>query len=264
MSATGELLGWIGGAFLLGLLGSGHCLGMCGGIASALGLASRRADGTPSRGAPLLHGVGRITTYSLLGAMLGGLGHATHVLLGLGPWLRFAAGLLVVLFGLQLAGVRVGADRIERAGLAVWRRIAPLGAKLRGAGAAWRALAVGGLWGLLPCGLVYSAAAAATATGSAVSGAAFMLAFGVGTLPALLLGTGVVVGGLGAQLRRPRVRRLAGALMVVLGCWSIWSGSLGGGHGDHAAGDSATAGHGMHGAGAAHPAPARHGHPGRG
>ncbi len=256
MTGSPEAFGWVGAAFLLGVFGSGHCLGMCGGIASALGLASRGADGTPSRMAPLLHGAGRLTTYALLGAVLGGLGHATDVLLGLGPWLRSAAGLLVVLFGLQLMGLRIGGDRIERGGLALWRRIAPMTARLRGDYTAPRALMLGGLWGLLPCGLVYSAAAAATATGSALTGAAFMLAFGLGTMPALLMSTGFVVGGFGAQLGRPEWRRLAGALMVLLGCWSIWTGSLAG-----------HSGHDGHGEGAATHAlepsrsvPARHGH----
>ena len=254
MTEATEMLGWIGGAFLLGVAGSGHCVGMCGGIASALGLASRREDGAPSRAAPLLHGAGRVATYGLIGLVLGGFGHATHVLLGLGPWLRAAAGLLVVLFGLQLLGFRVGIDRIERVGLVVWRRIAPLTARVRGGSAhPGRAFALGGLWGLLPCGLVYSAAAAATATGSALAGAAFMLAFGLGTLPALVLGTGLVVGGFGARLRRPAVRRLAGAFMVLLGCVSIWA--VGGaGHAGHDAGSA------PHSAAESPAAPDRHGH----
>jgi sulfite exporter TauE/SafE len=246
MITSGEWLGWLGGALLLGLLGSGHCLGMCGGIASALGMASRDAAGRARPQQALLHSAGRITSYGLLGATLGGLGHATHALLGLGPGLRMLAGLLVIVFGVQLMGVRLGGERLERLGLSVWRRLAPLGARIGQADSVLGALLLGGLWGFLPCGLVYSAAAAATATGSALAGAGFMMLFGVGTLPALLLASSTA-SGLGELLRRRPTRRLAGALMVLFGCWSIWGG-IPGGHG----------GHGVDGAETSSPMPHEH------
>jgi sulfite exporter TauE/SafE len=196
---------------------------MCGGIAGALGLATGEARDGGRLPRSLLYSLGRIGSYGLLGASLGALGQATHALLGFGHSLRMVAGLLIVLFGFQLMGLPLGGHRLERLGLSIWRRLQPLGARVGKLGTLRGALLTGAFWGFLPCGLVYSAAAAATATGSAAAGAIFMLAFGLGTLPALLLASSTA-SGMGALLRNRSARRLAGALMVVFGCWSVWGG----------------------------------------
>ncbi|QDQ28724.1 sulfite exporter TauE/SafE family protein [Chitinimonas arctica] len=207
-----SLAGWV----LAGFLGGVHCLGMCGGLAAALGLQS--AGGR--RFALLLAvNLGRLSSYALIGALLGGLS-------GLVAWLPQAAViqtalyilslLLLMLLGFYLAGWSPLLARLERVGGPLWRVLQPRFSALlplRSLPGAWLA---GTLWGWLPCGLVYTAATAALAAGSALHGGLILLAFGVGTLPNLL-----AMGMAAGQLRRLReqkwVRRLAGGLLVVYG-----------------------------------------------
>jgi len=209
----------IAAMFLAGLLGSGHCLGMCGGIAGALGayLAAR-----PLWQRALLFNLGRILGYALLGLLAGGLSAALGSLdllrAGLG-WLRLAAAVLLILLGLQLLLRRGLLAPLERAGAGLWRRLAPLTRRVMGLPGATGNLSVGLLWALLPCGLVYTALAAALTTARPLAGAATMLAFGAGTLPMMLGATG---GGsaLTRLMRRESLRRAAGALILLGGLWT--------------------------------------------
>ncbi len=204
-----------------GLLGSTHCVAMCGGIAAALGSAPSPAR----RSGPvaLLHQLGRISSYGMAGAVAGAAG-AAGMSLATTRWneaLRLATAAMVVLIGLRIAtGGRLpwrwlGAP--ERLGGMLWRRLLPLANRMLPESPALRALAVGMLWGWLPCGLVYSALLAAAVAGSAAAGAASMLAFGAGTLPAML-GIGVLARGL------PRAggsaARLLGSIIVACGLWT--------------------------------------------
>ncbi|MGD8575317.1 MAG: sulfite exporter TauE/SafE family protein, partial [Gammaproteobacteria bacterium] len=190
--------------FLAGLLGSGHCMGMCGGIATALGaLPGER----PVWLQALLFNGGRVLGYGLLGLAAGGLSN----LLGSGmlpaglAWLRLAAATLLVLLGAQLLFQRGLLAPLERMGGRLWKHIAPLAGRALGHDHGGAALGVGMLWALLPCGLVYTALAASLTTGDPAAGAATMLAFGLGTLPAMLAAT---AGGnvLTRLLRRARIR----------------------------------------------------------
>lgn len=219
-------------ALLLGFVGSGHCLGMCGGIAGALGQLAGPSSTRSSIADSLLYSTGRITSYGALGALAGRLAESINSLAGLGPTFRVLAGLMIVVFGLQTAGWGIGATGIERVGLRVWRRLAPLVGRVGPPDRIWKRLLLGALWGWLPCGLVYSALAAAAVTGSALSGATFMLCFGIGTLPALVLATGAAAR-IGAVLRRRLARRAVGALLILFGCWTMYaafSGHHGTGH----------------------------------
>lgn len=252
-----EWLALMAGAGLLGLVGSGHCLGMCGGIAGALGMTSPSSRTLPRALSSLLYSLGRVSSYALLGLLAGALGQLTSVGLGLGPTMRIAAGILIVLLGLQLAGLRVGFDRLERVGLAVWRRLRPALAWIGSPDAAWKCLALGALWGWLPCGLVYSALAAAAATGTATGGALFMACFGLGTMPALLFATGMA-GRLGETLRGRGARRVVGVTLVGLGLWAMVGGVLAG-HGPDHAGHRPQGGHAEHADPAASPSADTHG-----
>lgn len=206
----------LGGALLLGLAGSGHCLAMCGGIASAFGVAAAR--GRAIR-VPLAASIGRIGGYATLGALAGSLG------LGLGDWLQQPAGLLalralaaltLVLIGLQLSGALQLLDRVAALAAPLWRRLQPATRRLLPLDSARKALAFGALWGLLPCGLVYGMLALSLGTASPVESALFMGAFGLGTLPALL-GLGVAAGqGLQAG-RGLAARRALGSALVLFG-----------------------------------------------
>lgn len=199
---------------------------MCGGLVAALNL--RASQRRPARGRgplpdglarQLAYSLGRIATYSCAGAVaggLGGLGLLYEDLLPVRIVLLVLANALVILLGLYLAGLGTAVLAVERAGSVAWRGLTRLGARLAPAETLPRAVAVGLLWGWIPCGLVYSALATALVSGSALRGAAVMAAFGSGTLPNLLL-SGFAADRLGRFLRAPRTRLVAGLAVVLLG-----------------------------------------------
>lgn len=212
-------------AFVVGLLGGVHCVGMCGGIVGALSL------GLPSqRQLPILLGynLGRISSYTLAGALMGALGFyfsgllpvqtAQRVLLGF-------AGVFMVLLGLYLGGWWNLLSRIERMGGVLWRRIEPLGRGLLPVRSPGQAVALGLLWGWLPCGLVYSALVWTVASGGPVQGGLLMLAFGLGTLPNLLL-MGVAAVQLQRWVRKRATRAIAGGLIIALGLWQLYTAGM--------------------------------------
>ncbi|PHV09154.1 cytochrome biogenesis protein [Janthinobacterium sp. BJB412] len=228
--------------FLVGLAGSVHCVGMCGGIVGALSAASRPkprphpviaiALAQPAATAPaaaqpvalaerlarvLAYNGGRIGSYMLAGALAGGVAGGAQSLArmaGVQIGFYWLANLMLVALGLYLMDAWRGLARLEAAGQVVWRRVQPLLKPLLPMDSAAKALALGGLWGWLPCGMVYSVLLTAMLSGSAASGAAVMLAFGLGTLPMLLS-----LGLLGARLREVLQRRAVrvGCGLLVLG-----------------------------------------------
>ena len=214
-------------AFVVGLLGGVHCVGMCGGIVGALtfGLPPERRRGIAAMlPFQLAYNLGRILSYVLAGAVMGALGillaqlmpvyYAQRVLLGI-------AGLFMVLLGLYLSGWWMVLGRLERAGGAVWRRLEPLGRRLLPVTSPGRALVVGMIWGWIPCGLVYSMLVNAVAAGGALQGAALMLAFALGTLPNLLL-MGMLAGAAARLSGSPLVRRVAGVTVMLFGLYTLW------------------------------------------
>ncbi|MBU3736174.1 MAG: sulfite exporter TauE/SafE family protein [Methylobacterium sp.] len=211
-------------AFLVGLLGGGHCVGMCGGIVGAVSLT---LPGRHPRPAYLLaYNFGRIASYGLAGALAGLLGAsslAIHHLLPVEHGLYLLANLMLVALGLYLAGFWQGVLLLERAGGLLWRRLQPLTKSLVPLRSPWHALLLGGLWGWLPCGLVYSVLVAALASGSALHGATLMLAFGAGTLPALLA-MGMAAVRLKSLLQQPWLRRISGGLVLGFGLFGLWRG----------------------------------------
>jgi uncharacterized protein len=208
-------------AFLAGLLGSAHCLAMCGGIATAAGAANVSS----SRLGPLLYQLGRLGSYAIAGAIAGAVGAAAGFAFAVShwnEWLRLATALLVIVIGLDIS---FGTSRRttwlrapERWGGRLWRRITPAARYLTPASATGRALTLGLLWGWLPCGLVYSVLIAAALAGSPARGAGVMVAFGLGTVPTM-----AGLGYLGGRLRpRPHgaLARLLGAALVACGLWT--------------------------------------------
>jgi sulfite exporter TauE/SafE len=227
-----ELIPIAGTALLLGALGSVHCAAMCGGIAGALSMARGGANDGRARLQHACYGAGRVTSYTVAGAFAGSLG----LVLGsaIGPTgsraLRVLAALVLALLGFQLAGYGNALAPLERLGGAAWRRIAPLLSLDRKRTSVLTSLAVGAVWGWLPCGLVYSTLAWAGAAGDPVQAAVAMAAFGVGTLPSVwLVGVGAARF---ARIARARpVRGLAGAVVVATALWTL-SGALLAGGGD--------------------------------
>ncbi len=214
-------------AFLVGLLGGVHCVGMCGGIVGALTLSLRAGLARdPWRTLPysLAYNTGRILSYTAAGALVGGVGYVAANLSGLHAIqavLSIMAGLFMLALGLYLGGWWLGLRWLEGAGGRLWTRIAPIGRRLLPVSSPLRALALGLVWGWLPCGLVYSVLVWALSAGSAARGALLLASFGLGTLPTLLL-LGAAAAHLSAFVRRPQVRWAAGTLVAGLGLLQIW------------------------------------------
>lgn len=220
-------------ALVLGFVGSAHCLAMCGGIAAALGQARPQAGPAAALAHATVYSAGRITSYALIGLGAGLLGEAFAISLGWTTGLRVLAGLLIVGFGLHVAGWWNGLALVEQIGRGVWRRLLPVHRRIGAPDRISKVFALGMLWGWLPCGLVYAALVGAASTGSGLSGALFMLCFGLGTLPALLAASGLGAR-LGGLLALRSARRTAGVLLLVFGFWSIAVATLplhGGAHG---------------------------------
>ena len=216
--------------FLIGLLGSIHCVGMCGGIVAALSTSSPRpfplAVVALSNAPPaavdalarvLAYNGGRIASYALAGAIAGGLVGGARTLAGIAVLQQggyLLANLMLVALGLYLMNAWSGVARLEVLGKHLWRHVQPLTRRILPLDTPWKMLAAGALWGWLPCGLVYSMLFTAMLTGSTLGGASVMLAFGLGTLP-MLLSLGLVGDRARLALQRPAVRRWCG--VVVLG-----------------------------------------------
>jgi sulfite exporter TauE/SafE len=220
-------------AFVMGLLGSTHCVVMCGGVVSLLssGLVkletNRRAALARSLRYALAYNAGRVASYAAAGAIAGAFGAlATRApaLRDAQLGLRVAAGLLMLGLGLYLAGAWRRFAAIESVGAPLWRRLEPLARRLLPVRSVASALALGAVWGWMPCGLVYAALGVALGTGSAGSGALAMIAFGAGTLPTLLT-MGAVAARVAEATRHAWVRRAAGAVIVAFGVLQVASAS---------------------------------------
>lgn len=216
-----ELLPLFLTALALGLLGGGHCIGMCGGLMGALTMAIpvEQRKGWPLWRILLGYNVGRIASYSIAGALVGSLGWLIQDL-GLGTLLRTLAGLLMIAMGLYLANWWSGLTRIEQLGRGLWRHIEPRARKLLPVTSPGQAIALGALWGWLPCGLVYSTLIWASSQGDAGVSAGLMLTFGLGTLPTLMA-TGLAAQTMLRWLRKRHVRISAALLVILFGLWTI-------------------------------------------
>ncbi|MDM8351134.1 sulfite exporter TauE/SafE family protein [Pseudomonas sp. sp1636] len=206
-------------ALVLGLLGGGHCLGMCGGLMGALTLAIPAEQRAQRLQILLCYNLGRILSYATAGLLLGMAGWAVASSPA-AMLLRVIAALLLIAMGLYLAGWWSGLTRIEALGRGLWRYIQPLTRRFMPVTSRPRALLLGGLWGWLPCGLVYSTLLWAASQGDALDSAALMLAFGIGTLP-VLLATGMAAERLTALLRQQGVRMAGGLLVILFGLWTL-------------------------------------------
>ncbi|MFA6546059.1 MAG: sulfite exporter TauE/SafE family protein, partial [Limisphaerales bacterium] len=192
---------------MLGLLGSAHCAGMCGPLALALpATGNARATFLAGR---VLYNLGRIVTYAALGAVSGLLGRG-FVLAGFQRWISLAAGAAILVSLFVSSRFALSLPAVTAVG---WLKTA-LGSLLQK-----RSLdsifTLGLLNGLLPCGLVYAACAAATATGHVLDGALAMFAFGLGTVP-MMLGLSLAGPRLHTLLRF-KLQRLVPASLAIVG-----------------------------------------------
>jgi len=219
-------------AFFAGLLGSGHCFGMCGGIAAGLG-AIAAPDGSTTAADPrrrprlvsaVLFNAGRVLSYALLGLITAWLLARAGQTLAIPHWtrvLRLLTSAMIFAIGLQFLSNIQLLVFIEKGGASLWRRVMPLALRAANRPGPWGRLTLGALWGLLPCGLVYSILATAAASGSPVSGALVMLSFGLGTLPSML-GLSLLSPTLGAFLADRWTKRLTGLAMILLAIYSVF------------------------------------------
>jgi sulfite exporter TauE/SafE len=206
-------------AFIAGLLGGVHCAAMCGGLVGAACGGRRERVLRYALG----YNLGRLASYTAAGALAGALGQA-------GLWLRGGAlaqqallalaSTALIALGLYLAGVAPFMRAVESAGSVLWRGIQPWSRWFLPVNSLPRALALGALWGWLPCGMVYAVLLTALATGDAVHGALVMLAFGLGTLPNLLA-MAIFFERISNWRRARSVRLLGGALIAVFGVLGI-------------------------------------------
>ncbi len=219
--------------FLIGLLGGVHCAGMCGGIVSALSLQSPLSAAKPR--SPwtihLAYNLGRIASYTIAGAVIGAVGSLGLLLdnwLPVQIGLYIAANLMMVALGLYLTGVTQTLAFAERAGQWLWRRVQPLTRRFLPVRGVAQAFPLGMLWGWLPCGLVYSVLTMTLLSGSAIRGAAIMLAFGLGTLPNLML-AGLLLVRFRSIVQGRALRLGSGLIVLSFGLWGLFKASeLGG------------------------------------
>nr|WP_264186912.1 sulfite exporter TauE/SafE family protein [Stutzerimonas stutzeri] len=206
-------------ALVLGLLGGGHCLGMCGGLMGALTMAIPPDQRGRRLRLLVAYNLGRVSSYAVAGFLIGLAGWA----IANSPAamaLRVVAALLLITMGLYLAGWWSGLTRIEALGRGIWRHIQPIASRLMPVTSFPRALILGALWGWLPCGLVYSTLLWSASQGDAVDSALLMLAFGIGTWP-VLLATGLAAERLTALLRKRGVRVVGGIMVILFGIWTL-------------------------------------------
>jgi sulfite exporter TauE/SafE len=219
--------------FLIGLLGGVHCAGMCGGIVSALSLQMPESAARTGAAWPihLAYNLGRIGSYAIAGALIGSLGSLGMLLNNWLPVQRIlyvAANLMMVALGLYLTGLTQTLAFAERAGQWLWRRVQPATRRFLPVRGMAQALPLGMLWGWLPCGLVYSVLTMAMLSGSAARGAAIMLAFGLGTLPNLML-AGLLLVRFRNVVQGRALRLGSGLIVLGFGVWGLFTaGALGG------------------------------------
>jgi len=176
-------------AFLIGLLGAGHCIGMCSGIASALSF-SINPDQKNGLLSLLLYNLGRITSYSVAGFIFAASSSVLIVWMGGKEsliYLRIFAAIMMLLLAFYIARLWNGLIIVERAGQFLWQFIKPLAQYFLPLKHPTLAFPLGFFWGWLPCGLVYSSLVWAISTANGLNGLVIMLGFGLGTLPAMML-----------------------------------------------------------------------------
>lgn len=217
-------------AFLIGLLGGVHCVGMCGGIMSALTLGIQPLNKMSSTQNEtnlfpylLSYNSARIISYVIAGIIFGGVGawFTDLVLFNQAQmFLKVVAGIFLIALGLYLANWWRGLSYVEQLGSVVWKFIEPIAKRFIPIKNIKQAFAAGFLWGWLPCGLVYSVLIWSLSSGSAIKGGLLMLSFGLGTLPTLIA-VGLFAASIKGFMQLPAVRVSAGALVVGFGVYQI-------------------------------------------
>ncbi|MEE3169060.1 MAG: sulfite exporter TauE/SafE family protein [Pseudomonadota bacterium] len=216
-------------AFMIGLLGSTHCLGMCGGISASLSMALPVGRGFRFRQTMMLlaFNAGRIGSYCLIAALVAVAStSAANQWQEAGLVLRTLAGALLIFMGLSMGQWWQGIRYVERVGAPIWARLSPLTRRLLPVNHGGQALLLGALWGWLPCGLIYSTLGWAALQPTVGSAALTMLFFGLGTLPSMLA-TGYAASWVKALQGNGLFRKVTGGLLILFGLWTLPFSGLG-------------------------------------
>ena len=216
-----ELLPLLSAALIAGLVGSAHCLGMCAGISGLFAVKAEAASMRASVPTAFVYNGGRVITYAVLGAIVAAFG---SVIIKASPNLavgiRMLSGIIIILVGLQVAFNLRALRVIERMGGTLWAKIAPAAQKLVPVDSLPKAFGLGLVWGWLPCGLVYSVLMIAATSANPAGGAATMVAFGIGTMPAMML-SGLGAARVSTAMQRRGTRLGLGILVIVMGLLTI-------------------------------------------
>jgi sulfite exporter TauE/SafE len=216
-------------AILMGLFSAFHCLGMCGSIIGSLTLSLKREIRENKR---LLlpfvasYNAGRVLSYSMAGMLAGFAENVLSMPLGEGHGhriLQILSAIVMLGAGLHIGGWFPRFAYIEKFGNVVWRRIEPYGRRLVPVETLPRAFVFGMVWGWLPCGLVYTALALAATTGDVFRSTFTMLAFGLGTMPAVM-GVGIMTSWMVKLSNMKRFRELTGIVLIFLALMATFPG----------------------------------------
>ena len=213
-------------AFMLGLLGGGHCLAMCGGVHGLLLLDKQQPKaGVIASSCPLLYiplfSIGRVMSYGLAGLALGTVSFSIQSLgYSFAVTAKLLAGLMLAAMACYTGRWWMGLTKLEALTSVAWRYLQPATSRLMRPSSALSVFMLGALWGWMPCGLVYSALSWSMLAPDPLGSAALMLIFGLGTLPAML------AAGLTAQrfvefLNNKLVRNAAALMLLVFALWTI-------------------------------------------
>lgn len=224
-------------AFIVGLLGSGHCIAMCGGITtmltSALPVSNKYEQQIPVNNQNIAvkqssktalvfcYNIGRIASYCFIGGIVGFTGSIAAKNIGMPlAGLRMFSAIFIILLGLYLGQWLMWLNRIEALGGKLWQTISPLASKAIPVESPKKALLLGAVWGWLPCGLVYSTLTWALASGNMLTGSSIMLFFGLGTLPALLT-LSMGFNSIKNNLVKPILRKTMALVLISFGIYSF-------------------------------------------
>ncbi|QSX31662.1 sulfite exporter TauE/SafE family protein [Shewanella cyperi] len=221
----------VAAAFFVGLMGGGHCLGMCGGLTGAF--SAQIPAPAPGEnhlahrlGFLFSYNFGRIFSYSLAGLLCGALVSGLDTLLQAKHFLlmmRLVAGTMMILLGLYIARIWHGLLRLEKLGKLLWRWLQPLSRPLLPINRRSKAFFAGMIWGWLPCGLVYSTLTWSVASADPLQGMLIMLFFGLGTLP-VMLSSGFAASSLSSWLQKRSIRLIFGIILMVFGLQTLYIG----------------------------------------
>lgn len=205
-------------AFLIGLAGAGHCFGMCGGIISALSFNTHNSNQIRIQ---LTYNLGRISSYTLL-ALAFSLFFQTfsNYYEGVSYFLRTFAAVILFFMALYLLKRSQIILKIEKLGSFGWKYIAPAAKKLLPIKTTKHAFLAGFVWGWLPCGLVYSSLIWISARSTPLEAVILMVAFGLGTLPAMLA-TGIFSGNLKENWSKLHLNTISGTFMLIYALWTL-------------------------------------------